>query len=310
MDHDKGRTDQRPFVSVVIPAYNRSTTIASALKSVQRQTHDRWETIVVDDGSTDDTAVIVEQFTKVESRVRLIRHECNRGAQAARNTGIRAARGEWIAFLDSDDEWVGDSLQTRLQVAAEKRVQVVYSSGYIVRQDGVVRPYTVGPPIFGRAYEAMLMNQGPTFPSLLVSRGALERIGCLDERIVSFQEWETAIRLSKYYEFAYSDHPSFIWHYHGAPSISKNREGQIRGYKQIVLKHFMAMLLYAGPASVARHCEIIVSLYARAGKEREGDFYKRLSLMLFKVDRAIGRTKHFIKRFLLSGRIRLRSEVR
>src|SRR5262245_38190413 len=106
----------RPLISVVIPVYNRARIIARALKSVQEQTHQNWEAIVVDDGSTDDTVEIVTDLAQLDNRIRVIRQDKNRGAQAARNVGIRAARGEWVAFLDSDDLYLPNSLEVRLAV--------------------------------------------------------------------------------------------------------------------------------------------------------------------------------------------------
>src|SRR5262249_16128748 len=85
-------------VSVVIPTFSRAPEIANAIQSVLEQTYQDLEIIVVDDGSRDATAETVLRLARTDPRIRLIRHQSNRGAQAARNTGIRAARGEWVAF--------------------------------------------------------------------------------------------------------------------------------------------------------------------------------------------------------------------
>src|SRR5215217_3652483 len=95
-----------PLISVVIPAYNRAATIEDCLRSVQAQTYQKWEVIVADDGSGDATVEIVKRLAREDARIRLVRHERNRGAQAARNSGIHAAKGSWIAFLDSDDQFL------------------------------------------------------------------------------------------------------------------------------------------------------------------------------------------------------------
>ena len=103
----------KPIVSVVIPTFNRAHLIMRALQSVLTQTFTAWETIVVDDGSTDDTETVV--LSLGDSRIRYCRQPENRGPAAARNRGMREAKGEFIAFLDSDDEWFPDKLE--LQVA-------------------------------------------------------------------------------------------------------------------------------------------------------------------------------------------------
>src|ERR687891_679287 len=91
-------------VSVIIPAYDAAETIAETLESVLAQTSRNWEAVVVDDGSHDDTARIVENFTRREKRIRLIRQP-NGGEAAARNSGIAAAKHDWLLFLDADD-WI------------------------------------------------------------------------------------------------------------------------------------------------------------------------------------------------------------
>ena len=101
-----------PPVSVVLPAYNRAGAIRGAVESVLRQSFTNFELIVVDDCSTDATAAEVAEIA--DPRVRLIRHAENRGASAARNTGIREARGPWVAFQDSDDEWLPLKLEKQM----------------------------------------------------------------------------------------------------------------------------------------------------------------------------------------------------
>ena len=152
-----------PLVSVVIPTYNRSTQVQSAIQSVLDQTHSDLEAIVVDDRSIDNTVQVVEEYSRKDPRIRLIVHKERRGAQAARNTGIKAGSGEWIAFLDSDDKWLPDSLNSRLQAADTSGSHVVHSDCYVidpratgVRQMGVV-------PMQGDIYRQLLRKFAPCF---------------------------------------------------------------------------------------------------------------------------------------------------
>jgi glycosyltransferase involved in cell wall biosynthesis len=101
---------KKPIVSVVIPTYNRSFCIAQTLDSVFKQTYSDYEVIVVDDGSTDNTAEIIKGYGEL---VRYV-YQQNSGASAARNTGVHIAHGDWIAFLDSDDEWFPDKLKIQM----------------------------------------------------------------------------------------------------------------------------------------------------------------------------------------------------
>ncbi|MDP3013426.1 MAG: glycosyltransferase family 2 protein, partial [Candidatus Subteraquimicrobiales bacterium] len=95
--------DDTPLVSVIIPSYNRAQFIERALNSVRAQTYDNLEMIVVDDASSDDTEERVAAMVLMDNRISYVRHLVNRGAQAARNTGVHKAKGDYIALLDSDN---------------------------------------------------------------------------------------------------------------------------------------------------------------------------------------------------------------
>ena len=252
------------LVTVVVPAYNRATTIARCLQSVIRQTYPQWEVVVVDDGSTDATREVTREMAREDSRIRLVEHAQRLGAQAARNTGIREARGEWIAFLDSDDEFLPHSLESRLRRAIEEGRDVVHSACRVRRPDGTVHAYHV-PRLSGRVYHRLLRHEGPVFPGLLVKRAALERIGLLDEQIIAFQEWDTSIRLAHEYEFSFEARPTFIYDCSGADAMSKNSVRNGRAYEQVVSKHFRAILRHGGPGAVAQHHRQAQRWYEKGG---------------------------------------------
>lgn len=120
MTHDQ----KDPLVSAVIPAYNAERTIAGAVESALGQTHSLHEIIVIDDGSSDRTAAIAGTFPNIR-----VIHQRNRGVGAARNTGIEAASGEWIAFLDSDDAWVPRKTEVQMGCITED-AGVIHSNGF------------------------------------------------------------------------------------------------------------------------------------------------------------------------------------
>jgi len=253
-----------PSVSVVIPTYNRVRRIRHAVESVVTQTYADLEVLVVDDGSEDDTAQVVKECGRKDPRIRLIEHGRTRGAQAARNTGIRAARGEWIAFLDSDDQWLPYSLEARLETARREKVKVVHSECYVIGEDGSKKLFRV-PAMAGWIYRSVLTAPGPLFQALLVVKDVLERIGYLDERIVSFQEWDTAIRLAGYCPFAFVSEPTFIYDCRGTDTISKDKMRDAVGYEQVFRKHALTILRCAGPRVLARHYRTAASRYEAAG---------------------------------------------
>jgi glycosyltransferase involved in cell wall biosynthesis len=257
----------RPLVSVVVPAFNRSDCIANAVSSIQRQTYENWEAVVVDDGSTDGTSAVVERLSEQDSRVRLIRHEYKRGAQSARNSGITAARGEWVAFLDSDDTWLPSSLEKRLEVAVDAKVAVVHSGCDVLEQDGVMKRYYV-PPIAGPAYRALLLSEGPMFQGLLVAKEALQKIGGLDDGIQAFQEWDTVLSLAKHYDFGFVAESTFIYDCRRTDTISKNYMRNGIGYEQVFHKRYVDILLWGGPGAMAEHYRRAGVWYERAADRR------------------------------------------
>lgn len=126
------------LVSIIMPAYNAGNTIYESIQSVLAQTYKHFELIVVNDCSSDNTKGIVENFIRSDSRIKFIDKVVNEGVASARNTGLNYAKGDFVAFLDSDDKWVEDKLEKQLAVLKERNdVDVVYGSYYRFNSDGV-----------------------------------------------------------------------------------------------------------------------------------------------------------------------------
>ncbi|MBF7731161.1 glycosyltransferase family 2 protein [Pseudomonas sp. N040] len=115
-------------VSIISPVFNSSRFLRETLESVKAQTREDWELICVDDGSSDDSAAVVESFAARDCRIRLIRLGQNSGAAVARNVGIDAARGRYIAFLDSDDLWLPHKLETQLEFMRHKQAAFSFTA--------------------------------------------------------------------------------------------------------------------------------------------------------------------------------------
>ena len=141
-----------PLVSIIIPAFNCAHLIGNAVGSAQAQSAGRIEIIVVDDASTDGTAAVVEGLAARDARVRLLRMERNAGPGAARNAGLDAAGGEWVALLDADDRYHPQRLQRLLEAAASHEAQLVADNLLLVRAPGTRRIGPMIPPEWlGRA---------------------------------------------------------------------------------------------------------------------------------------------------------------
>ena len=283
------------LASVVVPAFNRGFMIREALESILRQTYQDWEALIVNDGSTDDTSEVVKEYRRKDSRIRLIEHGRQRGAQAARNTALRAARGKWIAFLDSDDRWLPDSLEVRLK-ATKKGSQVVHSECYVFEGEGDLELFAV-PPLRGHVYRELLRKPGPMFQGLLISRGAFARLGYLDEKIVAYQEWDTAIRLARHCCFEFVAEPTFIYDCRHADTISKDSLREAVGYEQIVNKHRWSILRHLGPKALAHHYQQAAFFYLKAKRVEHANRCSTRAVMCwpFRLGLISGGKKHFVK---------------
>lgn len=255
---------QRPKVTVVIPAFNRAQTIEACLASLQNQTVEDWEAIVVDDGSSDGTLERVQVIADSDRRMTFVRRTTNRGAQAARNAGISRARGRWVGFLDSDDTWLPESLALRLAAAEDREVHVVHSECFVLRKPGEAKLFGV-PPLDGQVYKQLLTRPGPLYQTLLVAREALESIGPLDESVVAYQEWDTSIRLARRYEFAFVPEPTFVYDCTNEGTISQDWIKNANGFEKVVRKHRWAMLRHVGPRELSRHYREAAARHTRAG---------------------------------------------
>ncbi|MDN5870838.1 MAG: glycosyltransferase [Nitrococcus sp.] len=201
-----------PLVSVIIPTYNRAHVLGRAIHSVLAQTYEGLELIVVDDASTDNTQGLVERIK--DSRVRYLRHDHNKGGGAARNTGIAAAQGEYIAFQDSDDEWLVEKLERQVSLlqTTGSAVAGVYC-GYI-RRAGDRVSYLPGPQCRDRKVSLVTKLLCLYCPigtqTLLLKRKPLIEVGCFDERLRRRQDGELLLRLSLTYELEVVDEPLVV----------------------------------------------------------------------------------------------------
>lgn len=200
-----------PAVSVIIPAFNRAHCVAHAVESVLAQTFQDVEIIAVDDGSTDGTAEVLEKFG---DRVRLIRQK-NRGVSGARNTGVKAARGEWIAFLDSDDRWHPEKLERQLNALQKYSAKVCFTrcvnaQNEILRDIDFIASTAREPEIFyvpDPVDSVCLSPRHPLIQTMVAERAMLEQVGLFDESFHAAEDAEWIFRLSFLSGFLYIDRP-------------------------------------------------------------------------------------------------------
>jgi glycosyltransferase involved in cell wall biosynthesis len=199
--------DDRPLVSVVVPAYNAAKTVDATLASVAAQDYPNFEVIVVDDGSKDDTAVRVECIAKRDPRFRLVR-KANGGVAAARNLGIAEAKGEFIATLDADDLWRPNKLSAQVAAFREGGPSVGLVYTWVLLVDPQDRPLSTYTPRFnghvlGKICAANIVHNGST---PMFRRSALEEAGGYDPALRAAkaqgcEDWKLYSRVAASYEF-------------------------------------------------------------------------------------------------------------
>lgn len=189
------------IISVIIPAYNAESYILETIKSVQKQTFVDLEIIAIDDGSTDRTLEILKGID--DERLRVFSY-ANSGVAIARNRGIAQARGEFIAFLDADDLWTPDKLETQLEALSRNSdASVVYSwTSYFHEKNKKV--YSGNSVLFQGNVHADLLkwNFLASGSNPLIRREAIEEIGGFDSSFPPCEDWDFYLRLSARYKFA------------------------------------------------------------------------------------------------------------
>lgn len=189
------------LVSVVIPVYNRQSTIKRAIDSVLQQTYSNLELIIVDDGSTDDTVRIVKDCH--DERIKLISQRERGGANKARNIGIANSKGEYIAFQDSDDEWLPNKLRSQIDLMEREKLQACYCAYNLIEKERGIIPI---PPDYrdtdkyqDHLKEILRCHNVIGTPTLVIKRELLRQLGTqyFDENIFRLQDYDFVIRIIK-----------------------------------------------------------------------------------------------------------------
>jgi glycosyltransferase involved in cell wall biosynthesis len=223
-----------PQVSVIIPAYNRAKILPRAINSILSQTFQDFEIIVVDDCSKDNTDEVVRQYD--DPRIRYTKHIQNKGGSAARNTGIKEARGEFIAFLDSDDEWLPNKLDKQInrfnQINGD--CGLIYTYLEIVDREGnFLKNHCVDSD--GEVLKDLLVaNFIASTSSIIVKKKYMDQIGGFDTEMKSCQDWDLYIRLSQVCQIFCIPEP-LTKHYvdESANRISNDKSSVIKGHLRI-----------------------------------------------------------------------------
>jgi len=188
------------LVSIIMPAYNAEKYIAESIASAQRQTFRDWELIVIDDGSTDSTAEIVKGLQQNDERIIYV-HQQNKKLPAARNCGIKLSKGQYVAFLDSDDLWLPEKLERQLEAFEKQKADLVFTDGFILKektQELIPYPTVSGFFTGEEMYRIEYFSNLIPVLSVLIKKDWLNKIGHQDETLIfGCEDWDYWLRMAR-----------------------------------------------------------------------------------------------------------------
>ncbi|MGF7002618.1 glycosyltransferase involved in cell wall biosynthesis [Lachnospiraceae bacterium PF1-21] len=286
---------QKALVSIVITTYRRPLQILRrALESAINQTYDNIEVIIVNDFPEDvNMSERIRELTTLYMRnVKYRSMKQNSGACEARNMGIEEAQGEYIAFLDDDDEWFANKIETQLLGFAESRIGLSYTPFY--RNDGKIRKLSCDEGKNGNMLEYMLhKNPMALFPLFRVEK--IREIGGFDTNLKSSQDHDLILRLAEVCDFAYIDVATANYNV-SEESISTNIKNKIDGFNYFMKKHNNLYKVYPNAYyyQMIKMCNNMLT----AGYKSEGFFYWRAAIKVkpINIRNILEPTKGVIKR--------------
>lgn len=265
--------------------------IERAINSVLNQTYQNFEIIIVDDNSSDCTAKIIEDYQNRDKRFKFVKHKTRKGAAAARNTGIKIATGEYISFLDSDDEWLPNKLECELKVMLENKDCIICSCNHVF-VNGICNKIVIEPVLKNSVVSQKIVLRGECFTTndFTVKREALIKINGYDESLPARQDWDLWIRITSLgmgIQIPVCGARIYLMH---GDQISRGIKNKLNGTEFLFNKH--RNLFYSDPCAFSRICSSLGILHLLAKNTIEATNYfeesykntskrvKRLKLLL------------------------------
>jgi glycosyltransferase involved in cell wall biosynthesis len=231
------------LVSVIIPTYKRPDKLDKAMNSVIKQTYNNWELIIVDDNNQDDkyrqeTKRFIKKYLR-NPKIKYIKHKKNKVGAAARNTGIKNAQGEFIAFLDDDDKWYNSKLEKQVRKISNNNTNVVYT-GFKVIDEKLNQQIKIKRAEYNKNMTEKLCcaNVVGTTSTVIIQNNCLKQVGGFDESLLSCQDWDLWIRLAKMgYRFDYIREPLVKYYVHKNNRITNDSYSVVKGHIDFHKKH-------------------------------------------------------------------------
>lgn len=248
----------KPLVSVVMAAYNAAQYIGPAIESVLSQTYENIELIVVDDGSTDQTLVEIENY-KFDSRLRII-NQNNSGQTVAKNRGIEASQGSYIAFCDADDLWHNEKLRIQLRKFSEDElIAVVYSDTFLIDELGKNLGSEDKVPFYeGYLLKKLIFDNFIPFGTVLVKRSCIKEFGGFNENYKMGIDWDLWLRISTKWKISFVKEKLYFYR-QWQGQMSRNYHGRYQG-ALLILREFRRC--YPNSVTGREYRDAISDIYA------------------------------------------------
>ena len=264
-----------PSVSVIIPTFNRASWIAGAIDSVLEQTFKNFELLVIDDGSADNTTEIVASY---EDQLKYF-YQPNKGPSAARNSGIKKAEADLVTFLDSDDRWHKEKLETQVDLMAQNpNVKICYTDEIWIRNNKRVNPKKIHQKYSGWIYQQCLPLCIISPSSVMIHREVFEKVGLFDENLLVCEDYDLWLRISQQYPITFIDKSLIIKNGGHADQLSHRLMGMDRFRVRAMEKMLQNSSLSPSDRKATiemlqKKCTILANGCFKRGKVDEGNFY-------------------------------------
>jgi teichuronic acid biosynthesis glycosyltransferase TuaG len=274
-----------PLISIIMPAFNASITIAESIESVLGQTYGHWELIIVDDGSKDDTYSLAKCFECKEKRIVVLSLPYNGGLPNARNQGCKIAKGAFIAFLDSDDLWHKDKLREQLDFHLQNpQIKISHTDFHVFNKDGLLkRPLRYLMDLRkhkeGSIYPRICYRNPIGVLTTMVDRELLRKAGFFDSSLWTMEDQDLWVRIAKMgNKFGYI--PKVLAYYRiGLSSITSKTGKYKRAYKSYITKILRTQSVNRG-ILYAYYCRHFGTVYFKNGQYRLSRLYFCKSIKL------------------------------
>ena len=260
-------------VSILIPAYNCERTIRRAIESALQQTFQDFELIVVDDGSQDGTLEVIK--TIVDPRIKVVRHPKNSGEAEARNTAIKSSSGRYLAFLDSDDEWLPEKLSRQMEAIRKEPEGIVanVTGYYLFDEFDIKRKEIPFRPASWFKYLLMGCGQGPG-TTLMVSREAFEKIGYYDPTLPRYTDWDWLLRLTQLYPLSILTEPLAIIYRISRPQAKVAERAALR-FLDKHAQDFRRFRYYGKRAIGKRYLEVAIYYFLEGNRAAGWSWFRK-----------------------------------